>query len=180
MVTEFFVSDGEVWFTDDGGMSPLTEGGQAVDNLLDGIQSMYPQAYKSLQECYKRSERNVPYFKYLCARRFCRCNFGRLDHTEKDVSSGVFHFEDVSCPLRGECRHEGVICHPRMETGLSQGEERVMRLLCEGMSNRDISEVLYLSPNTVKRHISTAFMKTGAKSRSEFIAYAKKNNLFNQ
>ena len=90
----------------------------------------------------------------------------------------TYNLERVPCPLQGECPYEHVICQPQMETRLSAAEERVMRLVVQGRCNAEIAEELFLSPNTVKRHIAHAFAKTGVSSRAEFCHYANENNLF--
>ena len=41
----------------------------------------------------------------------------------------------------------------------------VLRELMTGASNKEIGERLYMSPSTVKRHISDMMEKTGIKSR---------------
>lgn len=175
---EFFVSGDEVWFQDQEGMKPLREGSFVIPYLIDMIRDMYPKAYKALCSCYAKSAQNRSYFRFLIARRFCKCNFGNLDNTRKDVGGDVFHFERVPCPLLGECPYEGVICMPELETRLSDSEKRVMRLVCDGRSNTEIAEELYISPNTVKRHISTSYSKTNTRCRAEFVKYAKENQLF--
>lgn len=175
---EMYTCESEVFCHTESGVFRLEEGSAVVERLLERIEALYPDAMKALSDCYKRSIHNIPYYDFLRVRRFCKCNFGSLDHTEPDVVDGVFHFEKVLCPLRGECRYEGVICQPRMETRLSRREEMVMRLVCEGMENGEIAEMLYLSPNTVKRHVSTVFQKVGVRNRSEFVKYASENKLF--
>ena len=176
---EFFVSAGEVFYQSENGLQQLTEGSPTVVQMLDRIKELYPQAYKALCQCYEKSKPNKPYFSFLIVRRFCKCNFGNLDHTKRDVSNGVFNIERVFCPLQGECPHEGIICMPKMDSRLSDAEVRVMKLVCDGKSNVEIADELYLSPNTVKRHISSAYIKTHSRNRADFVKYAKDSNLFN-
>ena len=178
MGLEFYTSDTDVWYEDEDGMHKVGIGDEIVGWLNERITSLYPEADNALSECYAKSVRSTPYYNYLRARRFCKCNFSSLDHTKKDISANGFGFEKVPCPLRGECKYEGVICQPRMNTRLSDAEERVMRLVCEGRSNMEIADELFLSPNTIKRHISTAYIKTGTRNRAEFVKYAKDNNFF--
>lgn len=177
-MTEFFVNGDEVLYDGPDGIETLKEGTQAVTDMLDKIRELFPQSYDALCECYSKSRMNTSYFNFLVVRRFCKCNFGNLDHTKKDVEEETLNFERVPCPLLGECRYEGVICMPKMDSRLSEGEKRVMKLVCEGKSNQEIAEELYLSPNTVKRHISNVFVKTKMRNRAEFIKYAKDNSLF--
>ncbi|CAG0946479.1 MAG: Transcriptional regulatory protein DegU [Rhodocyclaceae bacterium] len=54
--------------------------------------------------------------------------------------------------------------------GLTDGQRRVVELLREGKSNRDIGELLGLTEGTVKVHVSKIFRKLGVVSRAEAIA----------
>lgn len=177
-VVEFFTDEAEVWYKDANGVSRLEEGSQMVSDLLDDVVDLYPQAAKALEDCYRSSSFNIPYYKFLRARRFCKCNFGMLDHTSEDIDDGVYHFERIPCPLRGECPYDGVICMPKMDTKLSEAQKRVMNLVCEGRRNDEIAKELFISPNTVKRHISNSYVKVGARNRAEFVKKAKDNGIF--
>src|SRR5262249_43065139 len=55
--------------------------------------------------------------------------------------------------------------------GLSPRELEVLRLLADGHSNQEIANALSLSTRTVERHLSNAYGKIGAPSRSAAIAY---------
>ena len=50
---------------------------------------------------------------------------------------------------------------------LTRGERAVVELVAEGLSNREVAERLFLSPHTVKRHLSNAMIKLGIASRVE-------------
>lgn len=180
MAKEFFSCDGTPYCLDGGKMVAITERDiELIDGLLDKIRNFYPDAEKALRKAYERSALNVPYYKWLMAARFIRCNFGELDMTDTDVTDdGIFHFEKVKCPLRGECQFEGRICMPRFNTRLSEAENRVMKLYFENPRIEQIADVLYLSGHTVKNHIKAAYAKLGIHSRGEFISYANKNHLY--
>ena len=175
---EFFINGEDVLYEDVSGINALREGSPVVMEIIDKVRELYPQAYDALCTCYERSRANIPYFNFLVARRFCKCNFGSLDHTKKDVDGERLNLERVACPLQGECRYEGIICSPKMESKITEAEKRVMRLVCLGKSNSEIAEELYLSPNTVRRHISNAYIKTRTRNRAEFVKYANENLLF--
>jgi DNA-binding NarL/FixJ family response regulator len=57
--------------------------------------------------------------------------------------------------------------------GLSSREIEVLRLLAAGRSNQQIADDLVISLNTVRRHVSNIFDKTGAANRAQATAYAK-------
>jgi two-component system, NarL family, nitrate/nitrite response regulator NarL len=56
-------------------------------------------------------------------------------------------------------------------TVLSKREEEVARLVATGLSNRDISDKLGLSPHTVKNCLSRIFEKVGISTRIELVLY---------
>ena len=61
---------------------------------------------------------------------------------------------------------------PRSLGSLSRRETEVLRLLGEGLSNREIAERLFISPKTAEHHVSRIYGKLGLKSRAEAAAYA--------
>lgn len=180
MNAEFYIFNDELWYiTADGHNRRLTEKDtDIISDLLSMVSEMYPQAYAALQEEYTRSAVNVPYYQFLMVRRFCKCNLGKLDNTKMDITHETFSMERVDCPLRGECKREGIICCPRMNTKLSDAEMRVMRLVYDGLSNEEIGARLYLSPHTVKNHIKSVYAKLGIHEKAEFVKYADKNDIF--
>lgn len=64
---------------------------------------------------------------------------------------------------------------PRSLGSLSRRETEVLRLLGEGLSNREIAERLFISPKTAEHHVSRIYGKLGLKSRAEAAAYAVRN-----
>ena len=53
---------------------------------------------------------------------------------------------------------------------LSKREIEVVRMICEGLTNREIGEKLYISEHTVKDHIKNIMRKMGVASRNELVA----------
>lgn len=181
MAVEFYIFNEELWFIkDDGTNQALTEKDtEAIQELLSIIRERYPEAYKALAKEYQKSALNVPYYQYLIVRRFCKCNFGKLDTTKYDIDNlGRFNFEKVECPLRGECKYEGIICNPKFNSKLSPSEERVMKLIYQGFSKEEVGDKLSLSPNTIKQHVKSAYCKMKVHDKGEFVKLAKDNNLF--
>src|SRR4051812_26638195 len=53
---------------------------------------------------------------------------------------------------------------------LSHREKQILALVVEGLTNREIADRLFLAESTVKTHLSSAFRKIDARSRSEAVA----------
>lgn len=60
---------------------------------------------------------------------------------------------------------------------LTARELELLVLLGEGLSNRQIAEVLSISGNTVKFHLSSVFSKLNVRSRTEAISVAVRSGL---
>jgi DNA-binding NarL/FixJ family response regulator len=60
---------------------------------------------------------------------------------------------------------------------LSEREVEVLELICEGYTNNEISEKLFLSPKTVEAHKSKLMKKTETKNTASLIIFAVKNEL---
>ena len=183
---EFYLYEDELWCKSDDGRNFIVDENctEVISYILDNVRARYPEAYNALEKCYQKSALNASYYQYLMVRRFCKCNFARLDTTMIDVTDvkrdGTFNFEKVPCPMRGECPYEGIICSPKFNSSLSKAEFRVMKLWFEGKSKEEIGEELFVSPGTVKNQIKSAYLKLGVHSEAEFIKYANENKMFNQ
>lgn len=177
---EFYAYEGEIWYRmADGSTSRLRESDSGLLSMLfDVIERFFPEAYAALGEEYKACRPNMSYFRYRAVSRFIKCNFSVLDNAP-DFSGGVFrNFEYISCPMRGECRHECVICRPKFNHMLSPAEMRVMTLWYDGQTEDDIAAGLCLSPHTVHNHIRNAYTRLGVSSKAQFIRYANDHSLF--
>jgi DNA-binding CsgD family transcriptional regulator len=66
---------------------------------------------------------------------------------------------------------------PEFLDGLTQREVEVLRLIALGKSNRQIGEELFISLNTVERHVSNILTKIDAGNRADATRYAIRNEL---
>jgi DNA-binding NarL/FixJ family response regulator len=62
--------------------------------------------------------------------------------------------------------------------GLTRREREVLSLLVDGLSQVEIADRLYLSPKTVGTHIQRILGKMGVKSRTQAVAVAARDGLF--
>jgi DNA-binding NarL/FixJ family response regulator len=61
------------------------------------------------------------------------------------------------------------------DVGLTPREVEVLTLIAQGRTNREIAQHLYLSPNSIKTYVRTAYRKIGAASRSQAVSWAIRN-----
>jgi DNA-binding NarL/FixJ family response regulator len=62
-------------------------------------------------------------------------------------------------------------------TSLTDRETEVLGLVARGMSNTEIGEQLYVSPATVKTHVSRLLMKLDARDRAQLVVAAYESGL---
>ena len=61
---------------------------------------------------------------------------------------------------------------PVLTDPLSDRELEVLRCIIQGMKNLEIAEVLFISAETVKSHVSTAIQKLGVRDRTQAAVFA--------
>lgn len=65
----------------------------------------------------------------------------------------------------------------KQEIKLTPRETEILKLICQGLSNAEISEKISLSLRTVEGHKSNLINKTGVRNSVSLVMYALKNNL---
>lgn len=80
----------------------------------------------------------------------------------------------VESVVRGEATGMPAL-PPGAEAGLTEREVQVLTLITQGHTNQEIARTLYLSPNSIKTYVRTAYRKIGAASRSQAVAWAIRN-----
>jgi len=60
---------------------------------------------------------------------------------------------------------------------LSEREIEVLRLIADGLSNKEIAEKLFIAEGTAKNHVSNILSKLEARDRAQAVARAKELNL---
>jgi DNA-binding CsgD family transcriptional regulator len=66
-----------------------------------------------------------------------------------------------------------VINHDQLiQSGISKREAEILLLIHEGLSNQQIADKLFVSENTIKKHISNIFQKLQVERRTEAIKKA--------
>ncbi len=60
---------------------------------------------------------------------------------------------------------------------LSKREREILEKICEGLSNHEIADHLFISKRTVDKHRANLLSKTGSKNTASLILYSVKNKL---
>jgi len=63
---------------------------------------------------------------------------------------------------------------PNYPDHLTKREVEVLRLIATGHSNRQIADILFLSPRTIERHIANVYLKIDVHTKAEATAYAQR------
>lgn len=97
--------------------------------------------------------------------------------------------EAIATALKGE----GVYLHPKvaqrlLQRGINDGgtpggadltprERDVLQRVCEGLSNEEIAGRLFVSPKTVKSHLSSIYRKLGVSNRTQAVTKALREEM---
>jgi DNA-binding CsgD family transcriptional regulator len=99
-----------------------------------------------------------------CGNLFLRCfPLGKLDSSEPKS-----HMVILVEPAKSELPIN--LTEAASNFQISNREVEVLRLLCDGLSNRKIGEKLFISEQTVKDHVKHIMQKMGVHSRNQVMA----------
>ena len=82
-----------------------------------------------------------------------------------DALEAVHRGERVISPAPGKNRLSVGLNWPGRTEGLSEREAEILALITQEKSNAEISQLLFLSPNSTKTYIRSAYRKIGASNR---------------
>lgn len=94
-----------------------------------------------------------------------KINSGK-DYFNKDISDKLIHAFKKKNHTKNET-----------ENTLTKREKEIIRLIVEGLSNKEIADQLFISIRTVDTHKNNIMHKLHLKSSVELVKYAIKNNL---
>ncbi|HNW56491.1 MAG TPA: response regulator transcription factor [Bacteroidales bacterium] len=67
--------------------------------------------------------------------------------------------------------------HENKSANLSKREKEILLKICEGLSNQEIADTLFISKRTVDKHRANLLGKTNSKNTASLILFAIKNKL---
>lgn len=153
-----------------------------VDNVLDGLDTVahsFQETCPSVAVCALSMR--------LDAALMRQCLFaGMAGFIVKDVTVPAL-LSAIECigsggsyvdpRLAGDLLRRRPFSMVRRTTELSPRETDIIRLIAQGMTNRDIGRRLLLSEKTVKNHVSRIFSKLHVSKRSQAAIHATRNGL---
>jgi DNA-binding CsgD family transcriptional regulator len=92
-----------------------------------------------------------------------------------DARLALDHAERISAKLAQDSRSGGT--RKAFPAGLTAREVEVLQLVATGLSNAEIADRLYLSPNTVKVHVARVLGKIGVRNRAAATEFAIRHRL---
>jgi DNA-binding CsgD family transcriptional regulator/tetratricopeptide (TPR) repeat protein len=96
----------------------------------------------------------------------------RWGHPDRWLSSAAATFTGHGLgPLAERCRRQLSPVSTEFP-GVTEREADVLRLLSQGLANKEIGARLHLSPRTVEKHVESLLRKTGSRSRTQLATYA--------
>ena len=98
------------------------------------------------------------------------------EELRREVRAGRLDGDAVHAVL-AEAGHRVPPTRRERPAALSRREVEVLRLLARGLSNKEMAERLFLSPDTIKRHIQHIYDKTGLSTRAGATLFAMENSL---
>jgi DNA-binding CsgD family transcriptional regulator len=86
---------------------------------------------------------------------------------------------DYALKSRASQQREDVASVPpeTYPAGLSTREAEVLKLVARGLTNARVANELFISPNTVNRHLNSVYRKLGVSSRAAATRYASEHDL---
>lgn len=81
------------------------------------------------------------------------------------------HRGEAVRPEGGDVDEPAVGTWPGEEHGLSPREAEVLALICQGLSNQEITERAFIGLNTVKTYIRSLYAKIGVESRTQAVLW---------
>ena len=97
-----------------------------------------------------------------------------IEQVAQTIMTGHHGYRRMSNKLASSAARSGP---PSLVEPLSQRELEILQRIAQGLSNREISERLFLALDTVKGHNRRIFGKLQVRSRTEAIARARELGL---
>jgi DNA-binding NarL/FixJ family response regulator len=140
----------------------------ALDEVHNGAT---PSAIEQLERALEDMRKTGSLDSFVCAYRGYPRLLRYLDPSRHADAARVVIENDVSLAKKAGLTTAQPAATARR--GLTRREKEVLALMKRGLSNRAISQALWISESTAKVHVRRVLSKLGAKSRAEAAALAE-------
>lgn len=168
------------------GTGPLEASADLVEGMLAGAGGNHERARPLLEDAVDRFGRSGAPFEAALARielATSLLGLGRTDAAEGEAAAALDSLLELGAdPEAGRARRlldmsaGGRLPLPE----ITKREGEVLRLLAEGLTNRQIAERLVVSEHTVHRHVTNMLRKLGLPSRTAAAAHAVRAGLLDE
>ncbi len=153
---------------------------------MDGIQavfhgaSSYPQVKYIMLTVFDDDD------KLFEAIKAGACGYFLKDEKITTILEGIKQaLYDEGAPMSPRIARKtlNLLLHPPTEnkqaatdSGLSEREMEILKLLVQGSDYKGVAAILFISPNTVRKHIANIYSKLQISSKVQLVNLAAKNN----
>jgi DNA-binding CsgD family transcriptional regulator len=169
---EFFAHDNELFAFSAGEMIRSQDWSEDILSAIERDMEDHPEAV----ECLVKAD---IVGRLAMIEQYIMCRYSALD-TDPDLIEGKLQSpEYTDCNLRGQCPYEGRLCVLlKAPFGtLTHREIEVLRLIPEGLADKEIADHLGISALTVPVYMKNLRAKTGAHNKAELVRFAFQKNL---
>lgn len=94
-----------------------------------------------------------------------------------DAVRRAYNGQSSLAPEAAQALIQATVRPPSIGHDLTNRERDVLKLMIDGLNNREIGEKLFISSSTVKNHVSKILSKLDTTSRTQAVALAVENDI---
>lgn len=102
------------------------------------------------------------------------CAFYEVEQAIASVSEGDYFFSQELLQLTSSATNRN-----NQHDDLSEREREILVKICDGASNQEIAEQLFISKRTVEKHRANIMLKTSCNNTASLVIFAIKNGFYN-
>ena len=159
----------------DVGTAPLAAAADLAEGVLACARGDHDHARSLLEDAVDGFERAGAPFEAARARvelATCLMALGRVEPAEREATAALDRLRELGAELDAGRARRLLASAAAPLAELTPREREVLRLIADGLTNRQIAERLVVSEHTVHRHVTNLLRKLDLPSRTAAAAYA--------
>jgi len=116
-----------------------------------------------------------------CGYLLKNCGTEEVLNAIRQVHSAGYYFNEFFMnAMKNSAKYKSaaILDFNHIPVELTEREREILLLICQELTNIEISEKLFISPRTVDGHRNNLLAKTGARNTAGLVVFAVTNNLF--